>query len=499
MRIPGKQTGMAGGAATPKSQSSQTHISHTVKGFLLAGQRADLAAWAHRGLAKRFRRALECPAMASIQAESGRNEFTIRPPLAFLPLFVGKRPGMGFSELSRLAAHNAGAWLMLLFGGFFVVLHGLQGSTELVAMNLAFVSVGATSLWLAARGFFRTSLVVLSLGAGVVFFGGALAFHNGMENYLLVIMAASFFLLDTAATRALIGGLNAAGFFYVKLRLAEAGLETSLSPARYGTNILLFLLTLAGIIEFFRVLNSDYLRSLEEKNAALEEANRAKERLFSIVAHDLRGPIGNLQTSLELLESGTLSDEEFRGLITDLAADIEKSHSVVENILSWSATQLQGLTIEPQAHLLRHLIAEGEKACSLAARRKRIEIINSVSSEARVHTDGAKMQVVFRNLLTNAVKFTPPSGQVRITAQREGAFWITVIADTGVGMEPEEAAALYSGERPTVSTPGTASEKGLGLGSEICREYVRRCGGSIHAESRPGEGMRVFVALPAAG
>lgn len=436
--------------------------------------------------------------MSRPKSEAPKDAVELHPPLAFLPLFLGRQPGMKFSEMSRLASQNAGAWMMLGFGTLFVILNALQGSVQMVAMNLAFISVGATSLWLAAAGFLRTSLLLLSFGSCLVFFGAALAFKNGMENYLLVILAASMLLLDTTITRVVIGGLNAAAFFYVKFKIAEEGLETTLSPVRYGTNVLLFLLALAGIIEFFRVLNSDYVRSLEAKNAELEASNRAKERLFSVVAHDLRGPVGNLRTSLELLESDALSHEEFRALVSDLATDIEKSHACVENLLSWSATQLGGIKVEIDRHNLRSLIAESEKSCSFAAKRKGVHLHTAVDAQAYVFADGQKMQVVFRNLLTNAVKFTPTGGDVNVTARREGDYWTAVVADSGVGMDPERAASLFSGDGVGYSTPGTASERGLGLGSEICREFVKLCGGTITAESQLGAGTRVFVALPAA-
>ncbi|MCX7869369.1 MAG: HAMP domain-containing histidine kinase, partial [Terrimicrobiaceae bacterium] len=160
-------------------------------------------------------------------------------------------------------------------------------------------------------------------------------------------------------------------------------------------------------------------------------------------------------------------------------------------------TQLGGLKPDLKPQNLRALVSESEKACGPAARRKGVTLRVSVNSEAEVMTDASKMQVVFRNLLTNAVKFTPSGGEVNVTARREGNYWITVVADSGVGMEPERAAALFSGDGSVQSTPGTASERGLGLGTEICREFVKTCGGTITAESQPGAGTKVFVALPA--
>jgi signal transduction histidine kinase len=408
------------------------------------------------------------------------------------------RPDMDFAAASRLAAQNAGAWLMILFGGLFVVMNAMQGSVDFVAMNLAFVSAGALSLWLAAAGFQRTALTLLSVGSCVVFFAGALAFKNGMENYLLVTMAASLLLLDQPVTRILLAGVNAAAFFYVKLMLVEAGGEGGLSAYRYGTNILLFLLALGGIIEFFRVLNSDYLKGLEAKNRELSASNTAKERLFSIVAHDLRGPVGNLKTSVELLETGALSKEDFRLMVRDLSSDIEKAHVCVENLLSWSATQLGGIQVKLEPVRLLDAVEESCKVCLLSAKGKRITITREVPEQARVMADSAKLQVVIRNLLSNAVKFTQAGGSIAVSAREDGAAWTISVSDTGRGMDQARATALFAAKGNAVSTPGTEQEKGLGLGTEICREFVALMGGTIGAESVPDRGTTVRVTFKSA-
>jgi signal transduction histidine kinase len=410
---------------------------------------------------------------------------------------MGARENMTFVERSRLAAQNAGAWLMLLFGGLFMVLNALQGTVSFVGMNSAFMSVGALSLWLAAAGFQRTALTLLSAGSCLVFFFAGVWFRNGMENFVLVTLSASLLLLDRTGTRWALAGLNGAAFLYAKVLIQDGPLMEVTPPLRYGLNILLFLLALAGIIEFFRVLNSDYLQTLETANRKLAEANRAKEKLFSVIAHDLRGPVGNLKASLDMLGSGALQPGEFEALVSDLAADVDKSHVCLENLLCWSATQLSGITAKPEPVLLRDTVDEVTHLSGFAMNRKNLQFTNLVPQEAQILVDPAHFQAILRNLISNAVKFTPSGGRILVEAEMRDGYWILCLTDTGVGMPAERAALLFRQEDIT-STPGTELEKGFGLGLDICREFVALNHGVITAESAPSQGTKVFLSLPAA-
>jgi two-component system, sensor histidine kinase and response regulator len=420
---------------------------------------------------------------------------SVRAPLAFLPLYLGATPDMRFSDSIRLFGQNAAAFLMVAFGLLFVLLNFLQGSMEFVGLNFSFIATGAMSLALATGGFRRTALTLLTVGSCMIFFFAAVALRNGMENYLLVTMAASLLLLDSPASRTAITGLNAAAYLYVKISLPEnTGLIVP--NAQYVLNIALFVLALAGLIEFFRVLNSDYLRELEKANASLAASNHAKEKLFSVIAHDLRGPVGNLKVSLEMLETGTLDSKEFSSLAHDLAFDVDRSYSCLENLLSWSATQLGGISTKPANLPVRDEVSEIARLAAFSFTGKGIQFVNEVPGEAVVLADRQHFHGILRNLLSNAVKFTPQGGRVEVHAKPMKGAWVVSVCDTGVGMSPEKVADLFA-KQDVGSTPGTRDEKGLGLGLEICRQFVALNGGSITAESTLGTGTKIHVTLAA--
>ncbi len=420
---------------------------------------------------------------------------SVRAPLAFLPLYLGATPDMTFSDSIRMFGQNAAAFLMVAFGLLFVLLNFLQGSMEFVGFNFSFIATGAMSLALAAGGFRRTALTLLTVGSCLIFFFAAVVLRNGIENYLLVTMAASLLLLDSPASRTAITGLNAAAYLYVKFSLPEnSGLI--IPNAQYVLNIALFVLALAGLIEFFRVLNSDYLRELEKANANLSASNHAKEKLFSVIAHDLRGPVGNLKVSLEMLETGTLEPSEFASLVHDLAFDVDRSYSCLENLLSWSATQLGGISAKPANLSVREEVTEIARLSAFSFTGKGIRFVNQVPEEAVVRADRQHLHGIMRNLLSNAVKFTPQGGTIEVRATPMKDAWVVSVCDTGVGMPPEKVAGLFH-KQDVGSTPGTKAEKGLGLGLEICRQFVALNGGSITAESTLGTGTKIHVTLPA--
>lgn len=414
-----------------------------------------------------------------------------------LPFFLGADERMTLPERSRLIIQNAGAWLMIVFGATFMILNASKGIVSFVGINSAFISVGMLSLWLTSIGFQRTGLVILSAGSCLVFFFAGIWLRNDMDNFLLVTLCASLLLLDQAATRWALAALNGSAFLYAKVLIYDGRFNAMTPSLRYGLNILVFLFALIGIIEFFRVLNSDYLHALELANRRLDAANRAKERLFSVIAHDLRGPVGNLKVSLEMLSSGTLAAGEFDALISDLSTDVEKSHDCLENLLNWAATQLDSLDSHPVSVPLHDAVEESMRLTDLVVNRKNLRVTNDIPAEAVVYADKDQLQAILRNLLSNAEKFTLAGGSVRLAAGREGGEWVLSIEDTGVGMPEEKARRLFSAShREMKSDIGVRC--GLGIGTEICRDFTRMNGGSIRAVSAPSQGTKVFLSLPVA-
>jgi len=422
-------------------------------------------------------------------------------PLKLIPVSLGAYDGMPFADRRKLILANSSAFFMAFLGGGFLIVNWILGHMTLVSLNAGMFGFGLLALLLSSQGFYRTSFFIVTGGAGIIFYLTGLWYRNGLENYLLVNMVASVILFESLSLRILLGGLNGLAFLTVKVAHMKGGTsDSSDAPLDiYVINIVLFLLALCGVVEFFRTLHSDYLRSVEMKNHSLSEANHAKEKLFSILAHDLRTPLANIRTTLELLDSGGMSQEQLREMHPDMKRELDHAYDCLENLLAWSAGQVWGMKTEIVTLNVRDISEESSLPLGSLAARKDVSIENRIPAHAKVRGDKQQLTAIFRNLMSNAIKFTPSGGWVEATAESIGREWKITVTDNGVGMEAERARELFTvANQPTSTTPGTDREKGLGLGLQICRDFVTEQHGRIWAESTPGTGTRIHFTLPMA-
>jgi signal transduction histidine kinase len=238
-----------------------------------------------------------------------------------------------------------------------------------------------------------------------------------------------------------------------------------------------------------------------EANQALTKANATKDKLFSIVSHDLRGPLGGLLNSLDLLNRKweTLPDETKKEILTDLHGSVEGAYDLLENLLCWANAQRGKIDFQPENLPLRQMVENTLRVFSGAAREKSIRMETAIDPHLQVFADVNMAMGVVRNLIANAVKFTPEGGRIEVTAEdaegeETGSVSVSV-ADTGLGIPPETLPRLFQ-LNEHVTTPGTWNEKGSGLGLLLCREFVERNGGRIWARPRRGPGSVFTFTLP---
>lgn len=229
----------------------------------------------------------------------------------------------------------------------------------------------------------------------------------------------------------------------------------------------------------------------------LEKLNQLKDRIFSIIAHDLRGPLVNLSEVLKMLSNEQISSDEFRDIAPTMSKDIIYTTDLLENILHWSRSQLKGFGIKKEFFNLRNLILNEINYHLPAATMKKINIIHDVFPGEMVYADVLMIQIIVRNLLNNAIKFCHEHCEIHITAvyQRNNQMLIC-FKDNGVGMAPGVVSKLFKNEN--ITTRGTSNEKGTGLGLLVCRDFVNRNDGHIAVDSSEGKGAKFYITLPTA-
>jgi signal transduction histidine kinase len=242
------------------------------------------------------------------------------------------------------------------------------------------------------------------------------------------------------------------------------------------------------------ILRAESLRSKIQAQE-LQRLNQLKDRIFSIIAHDLRAPLVNLSEVLKMISDDQISSEEFKALSPTLNKDIVYTTDLLENILHWSRSQLKGYGINKEFFDLKGLIVNEVDHHTQAARVKEIEIIQDVFPGGMVYADVLMVQIIIRNLLNNAIKFCSAGCLIHITAVYSGDQQIRLcIKDNGIGISPKTLEKLFSGENQ--STRGTMNEKGTGLGLMVCKEFAERNDGRLVVESEPGKGSSFCVYLP---
>jgi signal transduction histidine kinase len=245
------------------------------------------------------------------------------------------------------------------------------------------------------------------------------------------------------------------------------------------------------------------------RNARLYELekklNTDKDKFFSIISHDLRGPFNNLlgNTQLMLRSIEELSKQDIQEMSQSIYNGAKAAHSLLENLLTWSQLQRGRLEYEPGPVELHQLAENTVTLLREVALGKQIRLEQTIEEELFIHADEYMIDTVIRNLTSNALKFTPEGGQVILSARRNGLSpdngeteWVEVsVKDTGVGISQEDVDKLFKIEVHH-TTRGTAQETGTGLGLILCQEMVEKNGGQIWVESELDQGTTVKFTVP---
>lgn len=289
--------------------------------------------------------------------------------------------------------------------------------------------------------------------------------------------------------------------FAQEQQILNLQLKESETQQNYILIIALFtVLTLLSILYLIK-RNANSLRNLnqqlEHKTIGLNEANKTKDKLFSIIGHDLKGPITGLKQLFDMLLDKQISRQEFDSFLPKMKMKIEHILFSLNNLLSWGTTQLKGERIDPKAFELNDTLENTIKLLSDAMHTKKIELLNTVDKNINVWADDNHIEIVIRNLLSNAIKFTPEGGQIHIASEKQDEAWKVSIKDSGVGM-PKDIQTQIFVENKRVSTYGTNNEAGTGLGLLISVEMIRKNKGEIWVESNMNQGTQINFTLPAA-
>jgi len=282
------------------------------------------------------------------------------------------------------------------------------------------------------------------------------------------------------------------------------------NPAFFVFNHILAVIFIFSSLYLFKTENNAYLASLSTQNmklaaqkeeiekqaAELKELDHLKNKLFSVIAHDLKTPMYALRNLFRNMQQYDLPAEEVKLMIPDVVTDLNYTTGLMENLLHWAKCKMQSQGLKPQLLDISILIREVVQLLRLQADAKKVYLETKIDQPVYIYADKDMVSLVLRNLLSNAIKFTPENGKVCLGAIESSSFVEVFVQDTGTGMTEETIKQINANNYFT--TKGTANEAGTGLGLMLCKEFLAKNGGRMFVESEAGKGSVFSFTLPAA-
>ncbi len=289
-----------------------------------------------------------------------------------------------------------------------------------------------------------------------------------------------------------------------ELNLTQAKQASELNRQAFLKNILVVVVALT-IILLFTVYRSgqrririnklliEHQHEIKKRSLELEQLNQVKDKFFSVISHDLRSPINALSGILDLMAKKQISPEELPKLTQELQLQFSHTKNLINNLLDWTLLQMDKLRIQPVKIDLHQMVNDNfELLASLHT--KNILLTNQIDKSVYAYADLNMINLVFRNLILNGMKFTDAGGEIKVGAESNENQLTVWVKDNGVGINPEVQKILFE-KTSGYSTRGTANEKGTGLGLILCKEFVERNGGTIWLESEEGKGSTFYFTV----
>jgi len=275
--------------------------------------------------------------------------------------------------------------------------------------------------------------------------------------------------------------------FYMVMRYAAIGLIP-------------ILLIILGLTVWSRILNrkvKEKTQMLSKKNASLEKLNETKDKLFSVIGHDLKSPFNSILGISDLLLKNhyQYNSEKLAYFLQSINATAKNTLNLLDNLLCWTRTQAGDVLFQPETIQLHDLISQNVSFLKATANLKNISLHYSPNHDVTIHGDHQMLMSVLRNLISNAIKFTNPAGEIKIQATVDQRQVKIQVSDNGIGMDENTRNSLFRKEA-NPSHQGTKNEEGTGLGLIICKEFVEKHGGEIWVKSELGKGSNFIFAIP---
>lgn len=394
--------------------------------------------------------------------------------------------------------------LMIAGAGINVAFNLLAGLPQAAWLMLAvFAACSAVYYFSRFRHQTKITMPIFLFGCNVVL-GINYYFNSGLDGptyaicllFLLITISVAprrQYLLWVPLNLLVMGALFGADYFYpgwVIFNYQNRG-------SRFADFTFTYLVIAALIVFVVANIRKAYQqerRLAKQRTAELGSANDVKNKLLSIVAHDLKEPLTSIMSFLELLTDKDIDGDQRLELEHELLLRTQNASELLNNVLTWTRGQMEGIQARKIPVQLAEVLKPVIGLMGPLADEKAISLVSSIPVSACVIGDPDMLQLVIRNLLTNAIKYSHPGGNVRLTTMSSYEHCVISVKDDGDGIPLSQQAGLFSLE--TSPANGTQQEKGAGLGLYLCRDFMERQGGTIAFTTEAGLGTTFMISLP---
>ncbi len=406
---------------------------------------------------------------------------------------IGVTSEMDFLEKKKTEVINIIMLLSIPLIGYFIILNLIQERFGLFFLNIGVISIAIIILVFHKFHLLLAGRLFISFGFIIFYSLEALLYRNGTENFFYFNLIITLIFYSNKKLIYAMAILNCLIYIGIKIALNSNFYFDTVPKGRVIFNASWAICSSAIALLFFKYQQAAYSYKIEQQNIELEKSNKTKEKFFSIIAHDLRTPIAQLKSAMDLVNKNYISKEEFNSLSIGLTKQIEEVQESLDDLLIWSQHQLQGIQNRPKYIDVKIAIDTILAPILPQSNAKKIKL-NNLTDDMQIWIDPDQFKLVIRNLVTNAIKFSYPNSSIEIASTCSNNKVIITITDHGIGISEDVLAKLFTNSFYT--SKGTAHEKGTGIGLQLCKEFLEKSNASINVTSKLGKGTSFFITFP---
>lgn len=407
---------------------------------------------------------------------------------------IGVHADMTYIDVKRVHMVNLIALLCVLPTCCFSLLNFIDQRYLLSTINFSntVCSISVLLLQYYRRPYYAKAMLLVS--NFFFFLMGAVFYKNGGEYFLLCTMIASMLLYDDRRVHIAFCVATALSIALLYVFPPTIPIEQHVPKLRLIFNITNALAFIVIVVNFFLQIIYNNMQQIDEQRQHLELLNRDKEKIFSIVAHDIKSPFANLEALVLMLRDQIINNSTSREYIQQIYQQIAHQNHALDDFLQWGSSSLKGINVQSVPIVVHPLVQGIISSFVDKMESKKLKIHIDIPENMYVFADKDHTIIILRNLISNAIKFSYVAGSINIYCTQDESYLRIHIQDEGIGINPSKSAHLFNVAQQ--KSVGTEDEPGSGLGLVLCKDLIERNKGIVDIKSIPDKGSIFTVGLP---